>query len=122
MEQRVRLGRATTAPRGGSGGRPGVGGLRGDLAHHLAANVLPRVLELELLGDGHAVLGRERGTELLLDDHVAAAGPEGHLDGIGELVDAREQGLAALRRVLDVLGTHFSVSPDWRVAARESGD
>ena len=39
-------------------------GLRGDFAHHLGAHVLELVLELDLLGDGDAVLGdaRERRT------------------------------------------------------------
>ena len=34
-----------------------IGGLRGDLAHHLRTHVLELVFELDLLGDGHAVLG-----------------------------------------------------------------
>ena len=35
----------------------------GDLAHHLRAHVLELVLELDLLGDGDAVLGDARGAE-----------------------------------------------------------
>ena len=38
----------------------GVVGLRGDFAHHLRAHVLELVLELDLLGDGDAVLGDAR--------------------------------------------------------------
>ena len=47
---------------GGGGGAVtgGVVGLRGDLAHHLGAHVLELVLELDLLGDGDAVLGDAR--------------------------------------------------------------
>ena len=33
--------------------------------------------------------------ELLLDDDVAALGAEGHLDRVGELVDAAQDGLRA---------------------------
>jgi hypothetical protein len=37
-----------------------VGGLRRDLAYHLRAHILELVLELDLLGDGNAVLGDAR--------------------------------------------------------------
>ena len=53
-------------------------GLRGDLAHHLRAHVLELVLELDLLGDGDAVLGDARGTVALVEDDVAALGAERH--------------------------------------------
>ena len=43
--------------RGGGAVAGHVGGLGGDLAHHLRAHVLERVLELDLLGHRHAVLG-----------------------------------------------------------------
>jgi hypothetical protein len=38
-----------------------VGGLGGDLLDHLGAHVLVGVVELDLLGDGDAVLGDGRG-------------------------------------------------------------
>ena len=62
--------------------------LRGDLAQHLRAHVLELVLELDLLGDGDAVLGDARGAEALVEDDVAALGAERHLDRVGEDVDA----------------------------------
>ena len=64
--------------------------LRGDLAHHLRAHVLELVLELDLLGDGDAVLGDRRRAEALLDDDVAALGAERDLHRVGERVDAGE--------------------------------
>ena len=67
-----------------------VGGLGGDLADHLGAHVLERVGQLDLLGDGDAVLGDQGRAELLLDDDVAALGAEGDLDRVGQLVDAAE--------------------------------
>ena len=43
----------------------------GDLAHHLGAHVLVAVLELDLLGHGHTVLG-DRGRAPLLVEHDVA--------------------------------------------------
>jgi len=60
---------------GGGGAVAGrVIGLGGDFAHHLGAEVLEAVDQFDFLGDGDAVLGRARGAERLLDDHVAALG------------------------------------------------
>ena len=55
-------------------------------------------VELDLLGDGHAVVGDRRGAELLVEDDVAAARAEGDLDRVGEGVDA------ALERAPGVVG------------------
>ena len=58
---------------GGGGAVAGdVVGLGGDLLHQLGAHVLEGVLELDLTGDGHAVVGDGRRAELLLEDDVAA--------------------------------------------------
>ncbi len=54
----------------------------------LGAEVLERVVELDLTGDGHAVVGDGGGAPLLVEDDVAALGAERHLDGVGERVDA----------------------------------
>ena len=79
---------------GEHGGRGGavtgdVVGLGGDFLDELGAHVLERVLELDLLGDRHTVVGDRRGAALLVEHHVAALRAERHLDGVGELVDAR---------------------------------
>ena len=72
--------------------------LGGDLLGELGAHVLPRVLQLDLLGDRHAVV-RDRGSApLLVEHHVLALGPERDGDGVGELVDARPRGRGALPR------------------------
>src|SRR6516225_6869653 len=52
----------------------------------LGADLLPRVLELDLLGDGHAIVGDRGCAPLLLEYHVTALGAEGYLHGVGELV------------------------------------
>ena len=49
--------------RGGGAVAGDVVGLRGDFAHHLGAHVLELVVELDLLGDGDAVLGDARRAE-----------------------------------------------------------
>ena len=54
----------------------------------LRAHVLERVLELDLLGDGDAVVGDGRGAELLVERDVAALRAERGLDRVGQRVDA----------------------------------
>ena len=75
--------------RGGGAVASLVGGAGSNLAHHLRAHVLELVGKLDLLGDGHAVLGDAGSTERLLDDDIAALRTEGHLDRIGQGVDGR---------------------------------
>jgi hypothetical protein len=64
-------------------------GLLGDLLDELGADLLVGVLELDLLGDRHAVV-RDRGrAPLLLENDVATLRAEGYAHGVGELVHAR---------------------------------
>jgi hypothetical protein len=72
----------------------------------ICAHVLEAVLELDLLGDGHAVLGDRGGAEALLDDDVAALGAERHLDGVRERVDAGENEIPSVLGVDDFFGSH----------------
>ena len=71
---------ARTAPgkgqQGGGGGAVAghVVGLGGDLLDQLRAHVLKGIVQLNLLGDGHAVVGDEGSAELLVQHHVAALG------------------------------------------------
>src|SRR6266852_5070058 len=77
---------------GGGGAVAGdIRSLGGDFLHHLRAHVLELVLQLDFLGDRHAVLGHGRRAEGALQDHVTALGTEGHLDRVGENVDPGEQ-------------------------------
>ena len=76
--------------RGGGGAVTGdVVGLLGDLLDEVGADVLVGILELDLLGDRHAVVGDGRGAPLLGQHDVAALGAEGDAHGVGELVHAR---------------------------------
>ena len=93
--------------RGGGSVAGDVGGLGGDLADHLRAHVLEAIAEVDLLGDGHAVLGNRRRAERLLDDDVAALRAEGHRDRVRQRLHSAQDLLA--RGLLvegDLLGCH----------------
>ena len=81
-----------------------VGGLGRHLLHHLRAQVRQLVLELDLLGDRDAVLGDRRRAPGLLDEHVAAAWPQRHLDRVGQDVEPGGDALAGVPGKHDVLG------------------
>ena len=74
-----------------------VGGLGGDLLHHLRAHVLDRIGQLDFLGDGDAVLGHGRRAELLVDDDIPALGTEGDLHRLGQMIDAPLESRSGLR-------------------------
>ena len=95
-------------------------GLRRHFAQHLRAHVLELVLELDLLGDGDAVLGDARRTEALVDDDVAALRAQGHLDRVGEDVDALQNPLARVAREFHVLGCHLATLSFHRVLKSRS--
>ena len=92
--------------RGGGAVAGDVGRLGRDFLHHLRAHVLERIGELDLLGDGDAVLGDGRGAELLVDDDVPALGAEGDLHRLGELVDAALECRARIDVEMEFLGCH----------------
>src|SRR6185295_14807858 len=72
----------------------------------MRAHILELVLELDLLGDGDAVLGDARGAEALVEDDVAALGAERHLDRVGEDVDAAHDPLTGVARKAYVFRCH----------------
>jgi hypothetical protein len=84
----------------------GVVRLRGHFAHHLGAHVLEFIVELDLLGDGDAVLGDPRRAERLVENDVAALGTQRHPDGVGENIDAAQHLVARVGRKAYVLGSH----------------
>src|SRR5690606_19424343 len=95
--------------RGGGAVAGDVVGLGGHLANELRAHVLELVLQLDLLGDGDAVLGDARGAERLVDDDVAALRTERHLHRVGEDVDAAQHTLARVTGEFYVFGSHFKL-------------
>ena len=94
-------------------------GLLGDLLDELGADLLVGVLELDLLGDGHAVVGDRRRAPLLVEHHVATLGAEGDLDGVGELVHSPLEAAPGLLVVRDELG-HCGISPVSVMSTRPS--
>src|SRR5438132_491981 len=83
-----------------------VGGLGGDLLHHLRPHVLELVFQLDLLRHRDAVLGHGGSAERLVEHHVAAAGPERHRHRIGQDVHAAEDLLARVLAELHQLCCH----------------
>ena len=80
---------------GGGGGAVAsdIVGLLGDFLDQLGADALVRVIKVDFLGDGNAVVGDGRSAVGLVQNHVAALRAKGDLDGVGELVEAREHSL-----------------------------
>ena len=62
-----------------------------------------RIVQIDLLGDGHTVVGDQGRAELLVEHDVAALGAERDLNGIGQLIDAGFQSLAGLVPALNHL-------------------
>mmetsp|Transcript_41831 Transcript_41831/g.73608 ORF Transcript_41831/g.73608 Transcript_41831/m.73608 type:complete len:475 (+) Transcript_41831:632-2056(+) len=91
------------------------------LTHELRADVLVAVLELDRLGDGHAVLGDLGRAVRLVNHDVPPLGPEGHLHGVGELVDAGEHHRAGLVAEADVFPGHQALGDAREAGARARG-
>src|SRR5205823_12522422 len=92
---------------GGGGAVAGhVGGLGGGLLDELGAHVLVGVLQLDLLGDGDAVLGDGRAAPALVEDGVAAARPQRAAHGPGQFADAGQQLLPGFIGVSELLSSH----------------
>src|SRR6478735_1969626 len=83
-------------------------GRRGDLADQLRALVLEDVLDLDLPSDGHTVVGDRRLAPLLVEDDIAAARAERHLDRVGDRVDTEFERFARILGVLEFLVSHLS--------------
>ncbi len=102
---------------GGGGGAVArdVVGLGRHLLHQLGAEVLVRVLDLDLAGDRDAVVGDGGGAELLVDDDVAALGADRHLHRVGKLVDAALKGATGVLVELQDLrhGSGSALSEFW---------
>ncbi len=62
------------------------------------------VVELDLLGHGHTVMGDGWRSPFLVEGDVAALGTERGLDRVGEDIDAGFQGLARFAVELENLG------------------
>ena len=92
-------------------------GLRGGLPDQLGADVLDRVLELDLLRDRHAVVDDLGRAVLGLEHDVAALGAERDADDGGELVDAGLHLLEGLALAVEVELLGGGAGPDGGGAA-----
>ena len=90
---------------GGGGGAVagGVIGLGGNFLYQLGAHVLESVLQLNILGNGHAVIGDEGRAIFFIQYYIAALGPQGDLDGIRQLINTRLQCLAGFLTICYLL-------------------
>src|SRR6202035_2630137 len=82
-------------------------GLLSYFLDQLGTDLLPRVLELDLLGDGHTIVGDRGGAPLLLEYHVPALGAEGYLHGVGELIHAALEAAPGVLVKRDHLRCHW---------------
>src|SRR5690606_21867518 len=98
----------------GSGGRAVTGdvvGLVGYLVGELGTHVLPRVVKLDLLGNGDAVVRDGGGSPLLLQNDVATLGAERHLHSVGQLVYAGLEATASLLIEAKIFRCHMCSTP-----------
>src|SRR5699024_10859265 len=91
---------------GGGGGAVAcdVVGLDGDGLHQLRTEVLEGVFEVDVAGDGHAVVGDQWATEGTVQHDVAAARAERHLHRVSERVDTLLEALAGFLIKCDEFG------------------
>src|SRR5690606_7231113 len=85
-----------------------------DLLDELRTDLLVRVVELDLLGDRHSVVRDRGGAPLLLEDDIAAARAEGHLDCVGQDVEAALEAATGLLIESDDLCPESFVPPGRR--------
>jgi len=74
---------------------------------HLGAHVFELVSQFDFLGNRHAVLGDARCAKGLVDDHVAAFGPQGHFHSVGQNVHATQHAVAGVGVKTYVFSSHF---------------
>ena len=92
---------------GGGGAVAGdVAGLAGGFLDELGAHVLVRVFQLDLFGDGDAVLGDIRAAPALVEHGIAAARPEGCSNRPSEFAGPGEQLLPGLVGIRELLAGH----------------
>ena len=105
--------------RGGRAVAGDVVGLGGDFLGELSADVVEGLLEIDVAGDRHTVVGDRRRAEGLGEHDVAALGAERDLHRVGERVNALAQRLPRLLIEQQCLGHVGSVS--LLIAARPRG-
>src|SRR5690606_11769161 len=106
----------------GSGGGAVTGfvvGLGRYVLDQLGAHVVELVLQLDFLGDGNAVLGDQRSTEALFQNHVTAFRAEGSFYRVSQDVYACQHLLACGIAELDFFSSHRSEEHTSELQSRE---
>ena len=94
-----------------------VAGLFGGLAQHARAKILLRILEVEFLGNRHAVVADDRRAPFFLDQHGFGPRAQGHAHGIGQLRRAAQNLLTGGGAEEDLLVCHGGSLP-WKGSRR----
>ena len=70
-------------------------GLLGDFLDQFGTDTLIRIVQIDFLCDGNAIVGDGRSAVGLVKHHIAALRTKGYLDGVSELVETREHSLTS---------------------------
>src|SRR5512142_1335917 len=95
-------------------------GLGGSFLEELRAHVLERILELDFLGDGDAIMRDRRGAKLAVNSDVAALRPKRRADRIRNDVHAVLKLAAGVFGKYELFCSHDSIPPDHSTIARMS--
>ena len=75
----------------------------GNFLDQLSTNTCIRILKVDFLCNGNAIIGDRRSTIGFVKDNIAAFGPKGYLNGVCELIKAFKHALARLFIILNNL-------------------
>ena len=84
-------------------------GLGSHLSYQLCAHVLIGILEVDLLRNGNAVVGDQRCTVALVQNHVSALRSKGYLNGICHCIYTCLESLPGLNTIFNFL-SHISIT------------
>ena len=100
---------------GGGGGAVArdVVGLLGDFLDQLSADLLVRVLQLDLLGDGHAIVGDRGAPHFFSRTTLRPLGPNVTSYRVGEGIQAPLEAATGLFVIRNRLGHCEVIPPDW---------
>ena len=91
-------------------------GLLGDFLDQFGADTLIRIVQIDFLCDGNAIVGDGRSAVGLVKHHIAALRTKGDLDGVSELVETREHSLTSFVVICNHLchcsSTYFHLRSD----------
>ena len=100
-------------------------GLGCNLTDKLGSHILKRILQLDLLGDRHAVVGDHRTSIGLIQNHISSLRSDRDANGIRQFIYTYAKGLSCLISIFQFF-CHFSILrfftrplPEYRSSCRE---